>query len=292
MLTLVTNVDGIYALPIANGLVWAYAAIFLAMTVGFYVLRSIALVCMAKRAGEKSPYLAWIPFLWVFVACRLIGEDSKLFGVSFKKLAVWFCVIFAVGEFLTLAISAVELFPIVGNFLYGRNIYILNFSTEAEISSFVNTEGLNFTLKSNVYGGQDFVNPYGSSIYTISKIISIVSIITAITDIAGIVISVAVFFSLFKKYNPRNYFLFGILSLFGLFGPLVFAVRKREPVNYMDYMRSRYNNYSPYGNPYGNRYGNPYGNPPSGNAQPSGGSPFEEFKDKNDDPGEPFDEFK
>ena len=152
----------------------------------------------------------------------------------------------------------------------------------------MNTEQLTKTLMGGVYGGRDFVNPYGSGIYTLSKILKVVSLITMITDVAGIVISVMVFFSLFKKYNPRNYFLFGILSLlFGLFGPLVFAVRKREPMNYMDYVRSRYN-YSPYGNP----YGTPYGNPPSGNSQPRGGSPFEEFKDKNEDQGEPFDEFK
>ena len=97
-------------------------------------------------------------------------------------------------------------------------------------------------------------------------------------------------FSLFKKYKPQSYMVYGILSLLvGIFGPLVFSIRKRDPIKYTDYLRSRYN----YG-PYGNRYGNPYA---GGGVNPSapqqgGESPFEEFKDKNDDPGDPFDEFK
>lgn len=284
MITFVTNVDGVYMQPLPNGLVWTYVGILLAVTIGFYVLRSIGLMVMAKRAGLKSPYLAWIPFMWVFVACKLIGDDSKLFGVSFKKLAIWFCVIFAVGELLALISSAISFFPVAGNFLMGRNIYILSFSTDIEAKSFINTESLTETFMSGVYGGRDFVNPYGTAVYSLIKALNVIYYVTLITDLACIVITVAVFFSLFKKYNPRNYFLFGILSvLVGIFGPLVFAIRKREPVNYMDYVRSRM--YGPYGNPYAWRGPSP--------QQPQGGeSPFEEFKDKNDDPGDPFDEFK
>ena len=288
MITFVNNLDGVYMQPLPNGWVWAYVGIFLAVTIGFYALRSIGLMVMAKRAGETKPFLAWIPFMWIYVACKLIGEDSKFFGVSFRKLAIWFCIIFAFGEILTLASSAIALFPVAGNFLMGRNIYILSFTTDLEAESFINTERLTATFISGVYGGRDFVNPYGGSIYSIVKVLNVISYVTLITDIAGIVISVAVFFSLFKKYSPRNYMLFGILSLLvGIFGPLVFGIRKRQPVNYMDYVRSRYN-YGPYRNP----YGNPYAGQGSGSAQSSVGDPFEEFKDKNDDPGDPFDEFK
>jgi len=285
MITFVTNLDGVYAQQISNGIVWVYVGIFLAVTIGFYVLRSIGLMVMAKRAGLNAPFLAWIPFVWMYVACKLIGEDSKLFGVSFSKLAVWFCVIFAVGELLTLINTVIMYFPVVGNFLWGRNIYILSFSTEVEAAAFVNTESLTETFISGVYGGRDFVNPYGTAIYSVVKVLNVINYVTILTDFLGIIITISVFFSLFKKYNPRNYFLFGLLSvLVGLFGPLVFGIRNREPVNYMDYVRSRYN-YGPYGNPY-------YGPRPSQQGPQGGESPFEEFKDKNDDPGDPFDEFK
>lgn len=285
MITFVTNLDGVYAQQIGNGIVWAYVGIFLAVTIGFYVLRSIGLMVMAKRAGLNAPFLAWIPFVWMYVACKLIGEDSKLFGVSFSKLAVWFCVIFAVGELLTLINTVIMYFPVVGNFLWGRNIYILSFSTEVEAAAFVNTERLTETFINGVYGGRDFVNPYGTAIYSLVKVLNVIYYVTLLTDLLGIIITISVFFSLFKKYNPRNYFLFGLLSvLVGIFGPLVFGIRNREPVSYMDYIRSRYN-YGPYGNPY-------YGPRPNQQGPQGGESPFEEFKDKNDDPGDPFDEFK
>ena len=83
--------------------------------------------------------------------------------------------------------------------------------------------------------------------------------------------------------------LFSILSIFGLFGPFVFAVRNREPIDYMDYVRSRYRYY---GNPYGGGpYNNPYGNPPQNQQRPPE-TPFSEFAERGEiDPGDPFADF-
>ena len=102
-------------------------------------------------------------------------------------------------------------------------------------------------------------------------------------DIANIFVVITVYVNLFKRYLPNHYLLAAIISLLGFFAPFVFAVRKREPMNYIDYLRSRYQH-----NPY---YGNPYANNPQGQRPPE--HPFSEFAGRGEvDPGDPFNEFK
>ena len=282
--------DG-FSSPMSNVEVWLIASVIVAVVVAFYVLRSVALFTMAKRANVDKAVLAWIPCLWLYIACKLIG-NAKMFGKTFSQLAVVFCVIFSVAQVLTVVSQALIYFPLVGNFLMGRNIYVLSFTEAADANLYVQTEQLTSTLMSGVYGGRDFVNPYGEGIYSVANVLNVISLISMLTDILNIIVIVSVYINIFKVYRPQHYMLFGILSIFGVFGPLAFAVRKREPINYMDYVRSRYN-YNPYGNPYGGGYGNPYNNG-YGQARPTPPStPFEEFAEKGEvDPGDPFAEFE
>jgi hypothetical protein len=106
-----------------------------------------------------------------------------------------------------------------------------------------------------------------------------------------------VYIALFRKFWPQHYVLATVLSVLGLFAPFVFAIRKKNAVNFSEYMRSRYNMYyTPYGNPYGRPpYGNPYGNPyanPNAEQQTPPEHPFSEFAERGEaNPGDPFEEF-
>jgi hypothetical protein len=121
------------------------------------------------------------------------------------------------------------------------------------------------------------------------------SIASTFTDLATIIIEVTLYINLFKRFWPKHFVLASILSIFvGLFAPLVFAIRKKDPVNYIDYLRSRYS-YYPYGMPYGNnQYGGPQNRGENGPVHRPDvpDYPFEEFAERGDvDPGEPFGEF-
>ena len=267
--------------------VWSTVGIYLAITIGFYVLRSLGLYVLAKRQGVQHKALAWIPCLWFYVACKLMG-DSKFFGYPMKKLVVIFTVIFTVSEIMVFTQNFLVYFPIIGNFLMGREIVI------APTGTTVN--GFN-EFVSGIFVGADFVNPYGlGGTQVINTILSVFSYFAFFVDLAVLVITCTVYFGLFRRFWPQHYMLAGLLSIFlGLFAPFVFVIRKKKPINYIEYLRSRYN-YNPYANPYGNPYNNPnsYNNPyNNGQSAPkSPEHPFKEFADKDEiDPGNPFKEF-
>ena len=265
-------------------------SIVLAVIAAFYALRSIGLMVMSKKVGlsKSCVVFSWIPILWVFTACKLIGDD-KVFGKPFQSFALLFCILFGVFEGLNFIVNFIAFFPIVGNVLMGRKLFILSFNTIAEMDAYAYANGLKGTFLSGVYGASNFVDPYGGAVNVLGKIISVCNYILPLLEIASIVITVMIYINLFKKYRPQHYMLFSILSIFGLFGPFVFAVRKREPIDYMDYVRSRYRYY---GNPYGgNPYNNPYGNPPQNQQRPPE-TPFSEFAERGEiDPGDPFADF-
>ena len=272
--------------------IWIIAISSLLLPTAFYVLRSIGLYVMAKRQGFEKAYLAWIPCVWIFIACKLIGK-VKIFGSTFEKLALIFFIILTISEVLTLAYNFLIYFPLVGNFLMGRDIWILAITDTTEAAKY--TKGLNaFWGKENVYVDASFVDPYGAGVYTVINICNIISIISFVFDIAVLVISIMAYINLFKKYMPQHYILASVLSIFGAFGPCVFVARKKEPIDYETYIRSRYTYF--YGgngqhNPYANPYNSPYnhGGQP---MQPTRPTPFEEFAEKGEaEPGNPFEEF-
>ena len=272
----------------------------LAAVLVFYVLRSIGLYVLAKRQKVNHAFLAWIPCAWMYTACKLIG-NVKVFGRPFAKLALIFCIIFSVAEVLTIVYEALVYFPLVGNFVKGNEVVISKYVTELKKGGVTDIYANYFQYKylpnSDMYI-VDYIDPYENSIgaITIGKILFGISMVASIFDLAKTVIIITVYINLFRKFWPQHYVLASILSIFGLFAPFVFAIRKREPISYIDYLRSRYN-YNPYGNPYGpyGPQGGPYGGNPYGNpyAQPKAPEhPFEEFADKGEvDPGDPFSDF-
>ena len=63
--------------------------IYLCVTIAFYLLRSFGIFVLSKRAGLDKRAMAFIPFVWIFLACKLIG-NVQIFGRAFAKLALLF----------------------------------------------------------------------------------------------------------------------------------------------------------------------------------------------------------
>ena len=202
-----------------NGIVWSTIIISLAISIAFYVLRGIGLFVMAKKQNVKYAWLAFIPCTWVYVACKIIG-DARFFGRTVNKLALWFTIIFAVCEVLMLVYDFIIWFPVVGNFLAGNELCLVIGAEENWISDLtVIWEGF------PIFGGDTFVNPYGSASRVIYLILNIVDIVSSILSLGTIIITIWIYINLFKKYWPRHFILAAVLSWMGIFAPLVFGLQ-------------------------------------------------------------------
>lgn len=234
----------------------------LAVTAAFYVLRSIGLYALAKNNGIDHAFVAWIPFAWIYVACKLISE-TRMFGWSFKNIAVWALIIFSVSGVLDIVYNVLTYFPAVGYFLQGGTITIVEENAGMKL-----------------YLGSDFVNPYGNAYSAIKTFCTVINVTTSILSLFTLVVTVFAYIGLFKKFWPQHYIIASVLSVLGLFPIFVFAVRNKPATNYGDYIRSRFY--------YGETYGQ---NPPPGTERPPE-HPFEEFAERGEkDPGDPFAEF-
>lgn len=279
---------------ISHGGVIAISAIAVAIILGFYALRSIGLYVLAKRQEVKHAFLAFIPYAWLYLACKIIG-NLRTFGSTFAKLAWVFLLFFAMSEVMTLVYNVLVYYPLVGNVLIGgKTIFIVE-----DVEEFLRSEVgyQQYWTGENILYNNSFAWPYSPAQEAIiRKTTDVIFYSSLVFDIASIIVTVHVYIALFRKFWPQHYVLATILSFFGLFAPFVFAIRKKDPIKYSDYLRQRYNTYyGPYG-PYG-YYGNPYGRPPYGanpnpNEQRPPEHPFSEFAERGEvDPGEPFDEF-
>lgn len=258
-----------YGAQINNGFIYGIAIVSALAILAFYLLRSFGIYTLAKRNGIKNAYLAFIPCLWVYLVCKLIG-NARFFIGSFSKLAVLICAVFTLGEVLVFVYNFINYFPLIMYFLQGGTITIL----EAEEQLLINT-------------ANDFVNLF--DVPAVNVISMIIYYLNVPLELAGIVITVFLYINLFKKFWPEHYILASVLSIMGLFAPFAFAIRKKSAVDFNEYMRQKFNRYNnPYGShPYG-RDRNPYDNQNTQNynnyRRPE--EPFSEF-----DKGEPFGEF-
>ncbi len=252
--------------PISLGVILTPLIISLCLSIAFYVLRSIGIYALAKKQNIKGAYLSWIPFVWVYVLCKLI-KDTMIFGFSFDKIALIFCIVFTVGEVLSLAYNVILYLPYVSLFLLGGSIKI-NLDT-----GIISTSGLN--IPANYPTTR---HPLMIAMQSISSVLELVSLIILITA----------YINLFRKYMPQHYILAAVLSAFGLFPIFAFVIRKKSAVNYADYLRTRYG--TPYNDPYGNPYNNPNNNLNPNNYPPE--TPFSEFAERGEiDPDDPFSDF-
>ena len=263
-------------MDLTRGKALGIAVVPLLVTLLFYVLRSVGLFTLAKRKGLKNVWLSWIPCGWIYIACMLVGE-TRVFGISFKKAALWLAIIFAVGELLSLVYDFIKWFPYVAYFFAGGEITIKNTAS----GSFI-------------IPGNDF-NNFFPNVETLGF-----GIMNTFSSVCGVIVSIATIFlyiNIFRKYYPQHYIIASVFSFLGLFGPFVFSIRNRKETKYSDYIRARYGNmYGPYSNPYNGdpndpRYGDPrYGQNYREERPPE--TPFKDFAERGDvDPGDPFSEF-
>lgn len=284
MLTIIAE-NG-FSAPIPTGYVWFVVIIASVIAIALYALRSIGLFVMAKRQQIAHSYFAWIPFLWVYVLCKLVGETRFIGKKTYSQFAWIIFAIFTVASLTSLVYDFFVYFPLAGNFLLGRNIYII------ENVNGVSTSLTPFWTGQNIYVDGEFVYPYGNGggyPHHLIMPLTVISYVSSIFGMVSAIISIFAYLNLFKKFWPQHFILGAVLSVFGFFAPVVFAVRKREPVDYNEYIRARYQYY--YGNPYGTPYGNPYVNN-GANRQAPPEHPFSEFAERGEvDPGDPFEEF-
>jgi hypothetical protein len=276
---------------LSHGAVIAITVIALAVLLAFYALRSIGIYVIAKKQEQKHAFLAFVPFVWLYIVCKLLGK-VKFFNWTFSKVALLLCIVFSLAEILTLVSNGLIFYPLVGNVLIGnKTVYIVDNATTA----LANQPAMSsYPWVSNIIYDSSFVWPYSAqATISIDKALVIMNYFAMILDLASTIIIIFVYINFFKKYWPQHFIIASILSIFGLFAPFAFAVRKREPVDYNQYMRQRYQAfYGGYGNPYGRPYGNPYGARPQGEQPTAPEHPFEEFAERGEvDPGDPFDEF-
>lgn len=279
MLYFIDESTGSLVFDMTRGQVLGIAVVPLLVTLLFYVLRSVGLFTLAKRKGLKNVWLSWIPCGWIYIACMLVGE-TRIFGIEFKKAALWLAIIFAVGELLSIVYDFIKWFPYVA--------YFLSPTGNPEITI------KNTTAGTFIIPGNDF-NNFFPNVETLGF-----GIMNTFSSVCGVIVSIATIFlyiNIFRKYYPQHYIIASVFSFLGLFGPFVFSIRNRKETEYSDYIRARYGNmYGPYSNPYnGNpndsRYGDPrYGQNYREERPPE--TPFKDFTERGDvDPGDPFSEF-
>ncbi len=240
-----------------------------------FVLQGVGLYVMAKRRGMKRKWLAFLPFGNIYYLGKLVGE-CKFFNAKMKNAGLYTMLAQIVATAFTVVYTAAEIY-----LYYNHGAP----QTDSIISSsqWVGLTGFSLTVsKFYDYGGY------------------IMNILGLVVQILFIILLM----SAYKKYAPNNYLLLSVLS-FML--PVVrfiaiFALRKKVPVDYDEYMRKRREEYMRrqqqyYNNGYGNPYGNPYGQQPYGQNQnpysppKKEEDPFEELsKDKGGKMGKDEDE--
>ncbi len=259
---------------VVNGSLIFAAVAWLAL----FILQGIGLFAMAKRRGIKNKWLAFLPFGNLIYMGKIAGE-SRFFGHKMKNAGVYAMIT------QILATAVVLIYVLSWGYL------ICTVGVPQEDSIFSNPAWLNLTGFAAVV--EEFYLYSG-------MLLPIVGLISQLFMLVLII-------PLYKKYAPRNYFGFSFFAICFPIGGLVrfitvFILRKREAVNYDEYMRKRreefmrrqqqyYNGYggpnmrNPYGsqNPYGmGGYNGAYGAP---QEQPKNEDPFEEFSSENTETG-------
>ena len=256
-----------FGMQVSTGTVIAVMAVPLLVRVFFYLLRSIGIYVLAKRAGIKQAWLGFVPCVWIYPLIKLLSNANDKFFGKFSNLGIGLTTVgVALSGILTVFVSLVKIIPLLGYYLQGGTVSLVLGETE----SFFMT-------------GQDFVNPFDTA--AMATILNIVEWVRTPLGLFALVVEVFMYISLFKLYWANNYILGTVLSVLGLFGIMVFIIRKKQSIDFNEYLRSRYSNvYNPYGP-------NPYGAPPQNPTPNNNDDPFKDFT-QNEEPFSEFDKDK
>lgn len=258
-------------------------AICLAIAGGIYlivlILGGLGLSTLAKRAGLKRRYLAFLPFANTWYAGKLAGE-AYFFGQKMKRAGLY-------AMLLEILSCAFGIFFIVVEFI------------------FLNPEYFVLKMEDGVTGWSLDPALIPASYQWVHSAYYYLQIASYLIGFLVIVFLCVVFIAFFRKYFAKNPIMMTILcTILPCRGFAIFAVRKNAPVDYNEYMRRRAEEYARRRGPYG--YGGPGGYPGPGYPGPGQGSgetpsqqpqsnPFPEFGGKSGEEGnsddDPFSEF-
>jgi hypothetical protein len=74
---------------ISKGIIWGGVGVYLAVIIAFYALRSIAIFVMAKRRNIKNAWMAFLPCIWFYTACKRRKTCKKSEIFSQKTVDEW-----------------------------------------------------------------------------------------------------------------------------------------------------------------------------------------------------------
>lgn len=269
----------------SRGAFIATIAVIIAFSLALYLLRSFGLYALAKRQGLKGKRLAFVPLLWVYVMAKLIGK-AYFFGKEFKAFAVLVTIIFALAEVLSLTVTFLAYFPLVGYYFSGGDIAI---SLVEGVT--LNTAMKQYPLVSGVFvraiGDNAFHMPY-NNVITVINIMNAFNIVSGILTFVYSLATVFIYIFLFRKYWPREAVLGVVLCILiePAFPIIIFCLRKKEPMTREEYLRS-----IGVVNPYGPYYNPGTTNPNATTKKSEDINPFGDFPDKNKPNDDPFSEF-
>ncbi len=261
-----------------------------AVIICFYVLRSIALYTLAKKQDVKNRWLCFVPFLWLYVASKLMGTII-IGGKTYKHFTLVATIVFALSEIISLVVIFFEYFPLVGYYLSGGEVNVANMTVYKNSLKIQGYEPYYFAADSIFVKGYMHY-PYDH--ITTGKVLTILNLFGGVLSLASLVLAILIYTGFFRKFWPERYVLATVLSVMGLFPIMAFVVRKKKPIDFNEYMRSRYygHGYNPYGGATYHGQGNHYGQtPPNGRGEysrPEPESPFGEFEDNKKDEDDPF----
>lgn len=264
---------------LTKGVTLSAVIVYVLVSIAIYVLRSIGLYVMASKRQIKGKKLSFVPFLWVYVMAKLIGR-AFFFQKEFKGFAVFACVVATLVGVINLVVNVLAYYPIIGYYMQGGDI-IINLTEGA----YIENTYLAYRFISGIYLKNNFLMPY-TNILAVEKAIYALTTISEVLAIVSFIVTVFIYVFLFRKYWPRHYILATFLCLaFDVFGIVIFCLRKKEPVNYEEYVRAnRVVFYAPNSQPNNqNRNDN--------HDAVNLGDPFDEFPDEREDVSEPFSEF-
>ncbi len=270
---------GIENMEISFQEVLTYAIIYTLVVIALYVLRSVGLYQLTKRQKIKNAWMAFIPFIWIYVASKLFGT-LVLSGKPLKNFPLLVTIVFSISVTINFTINFLVYFPLVGYYLQGGEIYFANTTSFNEVLQPMGFEKYYFMPTSVFVRG--ILYPY-SNYALVGLIVAILQRVNALLSLFSTFLTVFVYMGIFRKFWPQRYILATVLSILGVFPIMIFIIRNHKAINFDDYIRSRY---------YGHAH-NPYGGVGGVDMRMGGESPVNRQNQKmGKEPLDPFEEFE
>ncbi len=248
------NFDGDQSLDSILAIQMKMLVITLIVAAGLYLLGHLfggfGLYKIAKRAGDKFAWMAFVPILNTYLAGRIAGE-TNVFGFKVKHMGV----LAAILEFVYIAVNV---FTLVLSMLMLNNTFYGIVDRKVGETVFRSLE-----MKA--------IEGIPTELRWMVTALNVVNIIEIVWYFVVLFAFIMLYSAFFRKYYARSPFMMAFLcSIFPVRGYVLFAVRNNAPVDYNEWMQERLRRMQ---QQQAQQYGAPYGQPPQGQG------PAEPFTD-------------